>query len=196
MTPAMRPAGIPTLLLACAASAAAAEPPPAETFLQRSEIGWREVAATAPGAARIAACDAQAEAGFDIPVLARAVAGDFIWLRLGDARHDRFIAALRARLVTDCARGRAPGTLTLLGTRPRADGVSLTARLRGANDTERTLVWRLRPGGPWGWQATDVSADGVSLSAVLHEEVRAAYDAAEGDAEAAIAGLARGAPLQ
>ncbi len=52
------------------------------------------------------------------------------------------------------------------------------------------------PAAPGGRQATDVSADGVSLSAVLHEEVRAAYDAAEGDAEAAIAGLARGAPLQ
>lgn len=196
MTRAMRPAGIPALLLAGAASAVAAEPPPPETFLQRSESGWQAVAAAAPGEARIAACDAQARAGFDIPVLARAVAGDFIWLRLGETRHERFIDALRARLVRDCARGRDPGALTLLAVRPRSEGVSLTARLRGADGADRILVWRLRPGGPWGWQASDLAADGVALSAVLHEEVRAAYDAAEGDAEAAIAGLARGAPLQ
>ena len=196
MTPAMRRAGILTLVLGCAASAAAAEPPPAEDFLHRSQAGWRAVAAAAPGAPRIAACATEAEAGFDIPTLARAVAGDFIWLKLGDEKQPRFIAALRTRLVTNCARGRTPGTLTLLGTRRRPDSVSLTARVQGADDAERILVWRLRPGGPWGWQATDVSADGISLSSVLHEEVRAAYDAAQGDAEAAIAGLANGAPLQ
>ena len=166
MTPAMRRAGILTLVLGCAASAAAAEPPPAEEFLHRSQAGWR------------------------------AVAGDFIWLKLGDEKQPRFIAALRTRLVTNCARGRTPGTLTLLGTRQRPDSVSLTARMQGTDDAERILVWRLRPGGPWGWQATDVSADGISLSSVLHEEVRAAYDAAQGDAEAAITGLANGAPLQ
>lgn len=194
MKPAMRHAGMFVPFLACMASAVAAQSPPVEDFLHRSEAGWRAIAATAPGAPRIAACDAQAVASFDIPHLARAVAGDYIWLKLGEAGHARFTATLRERLARDCAR-RGTGALTLLGTRPRADGVSLTARLTGADNAERTLVWRLRPGGPWGWQATDVSADGISLSSVLHEQVRAAFDAAEGDAEAAIAGLAHGAPL-
>lgn len=194
MKPAMRHAGILAPFLACMASAVAAEPPPVEEFLHRSEAGWREIAATPPGAPRIAACGAQAGASFDIPLLTRAVAGDFIWLKLGEDGHARFTAALRERLARDCAR-RGPGALTLLGTRPRPDGVSLTARLTATGNGERTLVWRLRPGGPWGWQATDVSADGVSLSSVLHEQVRAAFDTAEGDAEAAIAGLANGAPL-
>jgi hypothetical protein len=194
MKPSMRHAGLLLLFVACMASAAAAQPPPAEVFLQRSEAGWRVIAATAPGPARLAACDAEAVAGFDIPSLARAVAGDYIWLKLGDEGHGRFTIALRQRLARDCAR-RDAGSLTWLGTRARPDGVSLTARLTGPGIAERTVVWRLRPGGPWGWQATDVSADGISLSAVLHEQVRAAFDAAEGDAEAAIAGLARGAPL-
>jgi hypothetical protein len=196
MTPAMRRAGLFMLVLGCTASAVAAQPPPAEDFLHRSEAGWQVVAATEPGStARIAACDAQAESGFDIPALARRVAGDFIWLRLGAMLQPRFIGALRTRLVTDCARRQGAGTLALLASRPRDGGVSLTARWRGAGTDERTLVWRLRPGGPWGWQASDVAADGVSLSAVLHEEVLAAFDAAGGDPEAAIAGLARGAPL-
>jgi len=195
MKPAMRHAGILAPFLACMASAVAAEPPPVENFLLRSEAGWREIAASPPGAPRIAACDTQAEASFDIPLLAHAVAGDFIWLKLGDDGHARFTAALRERLARDCARRRGPGTLTLLRTHQRADGFSVTARLTGAEAEERTLVWRLRPGGPWGWRASDVSADGVSLSAVLHEQVRAAFDTAEGNAEAAIAGLAHGAPL-
>lgn len=195
MKPLMRHAGMFLPFLACITSAIAAEPPPAAEFLHRSEAGWREIAGTAPGAARIAACGTQAEASFDIPLLARAVAGDFIWLKLGTDNQDRFTAALRDRLARDCARRQGPGTLTLLRTRPRPDGVSLTARLTGADNAERVLVWQLRQGGPWGWQATDVTADGVSLSSVLHEQVRAAFDTAEGDAEAAIAGLANGAPL-
>jgi hypothetical protein len=196
MTPAMRRAGLFMLVLGCTASAVAAQPPPAEDFLRRSEAGWQAVAATEPGSpARIAACDAQAEAGFDMAALARLVAGDFIWLRLGASLQPRFVAALRSRLVTDCTRRQGAGTLALLASRPRDGGVSVTARWHAPGSDDRTLVWRLRPGGPWGWQASDVAADGVSLSAVLHEEVRAAFDAAGGDPDAAIAGLARGAPL-
>jgi hypothetical protein len=195
MNLAMRHAGILVPFLASLASAVAAEPPPVEDYLHRNEAGWREIAAAEPGAPRITACDDQAQASFDIPLLARAVAGDFIWLKLGDEGHARFTAVLRERLARDCARRGGPGTLTLLRTRQRPDGVSVTTRLTGSDITERTLVWRLRPGGPWGWQASDVSADGVSLSSALHEQVRAAFDTAEGDAEAAIVGLANGAPL-
>ena len=168
---------------------------PAEDFVARSGMALQEIAAAAPGAALRAACGSHAEASFDLPALAQAIAGVEIWNRLGDSRRPTFRAALRARLIAECARGRRGGTLTLLASRPSPSGLSVTARMALPDGAERILVWRLRAGGPWGWQATDLVADGISLAAALRDEVRAAYDAANGDVEAAIMSLSRGAPL-
>lgn len=187
----MRHACIATCLLLSGA-VSAAEPPPAGEYVLRSEAALRAISQATPGAARAAACDALAAASFDLPVLTRAVADGFIWERLGAARHGLFAEALRARLVADCVRAASPGTLTLLAIRAREGGVSVTARLVRQDASERTLVWRLRAGGPWGWQAVDVAADGISLAMLLRDEVRSAYDAANGDADAAMSALARG----
>lgn len=167
-----------------------------EDFIVRSEAALHDIAAAAPGAPARAACSAYAEASFDLPTLARAIAAAQIWNLLGEEKRPVFQAALHARLAADCARGRRGGSLTLLATRPLPDGRSVTARLRLPDGSERLLVWRLRTGGPWGWQATDVAADGISLAGALRDEVRSAFDGGSGDIDAAIAGLARGATLR
>ena len=163
-----------------------------EDFLARSAAALQAIDAAAPGAALREACASHAAQSFDLPAMAEAVAGPAVWSRLGEARRPDFVAALRVRLAQECVRGRRGGTLTLLQVR----GATLTARLAFPDGTERILGWRLRPGGVWGMQATDLVADGVGVTAVLRDEVRAAYDLAGGDAEATIAALSRGAPLR
>ena len=167
---------------------------PVEAFFDRSAAAMRVVDAAAPGAPLHAACTSQVEASFDLPVLARAVAGPEIWASFGETRQPVFIAALRARLAAECVRSRRGGTLTPLSTRMTAAGASMTVRLTLPDGAERVLVWRLKAGGPWGWQASDLIADGFSLTTALSDEVRGAFDALGGNA--AIAALARGASLR
>ncbi|WP_170979381.1 ABC transporter substrate-binding protein [Roseomonas sp. HF4] len=189
----MRRAFLLAALLGWSTAAYAAESSPAEAFIMRSDAAFRAIGAAAPGAPRIAACDRFAEAAFDLASLSRTVAGGTLWDGLAEGKRARFRAALHARLAADCARDDRPGTLALLATRQRRGDVSVTSRLLRADGSERILVWRLRAGGPWGWQATDVAADGMTLGTRLHDEVLAALDAAGGDVDAAIGALARGA---
>lgn len=191
--PGWKSTGLVVFFLTCVPSARAAEPASLAEFLARSEAALRDIAAAAPGAPARAVCGEHVEASFDLPALARMIAGTEIWARLGDDRRPAFQAALRARLVSDCARAPRGGTLALLATRAATDDLVVTARMVLADGGERILVWRLRAGGPWGLRAHDVTVDGIGLGAVLRDEVRAAFDAANGDVEAAIFGLARGA---
>ncbi|MEO3472214.1 ABC transporter substrate-binding protein [Roseomonas sp. CAU 1739] len=165
-----------------------------DTFVGRSAASMRDLDAVAPGASLRTACAEQIEASFDLPAMARAVAGLDIWDRLGAARQPAFIAALRARLATECTHRQRGGTLTPLATRQTAAGVSLTVRLTLPDGGERILVWRLHEGGPWGWRASDLVVDGISAAAALRDEVRAGVEAADGDVAAAIPALSRGAP--
>lgn len=174
-------------------AAYAAEPSPAEAFILRGDAAFRAIGTAAPGAPRIAACDGFAEAAFDLASLSRTVAGGTLWDGLAEGKRALFRAALRARLAADCARDTRPGTLALLAARQRQGELSVTSRLVHADGSDRILVWRLRAGGPWGWQATDVASDGVTLGTRLHDEVLGALDAAGGDVDAAIGALTRGA---
>lgn len=189
----MRRAVLLAALLGWPAAAHTAESSPAEAFITRSDAAFRAIGAAAPGAPRIAACEGFAEAAFDLVSLSRTVAGGTLWDALAEGKRARFRAALRTRLAADCARDDRPGTLALLATRQRQGDLSVTSRLLRADGSERILVWRLRAGGPWGWQAADVAADGMTLGTRLHDEVLAALDAAGGDVDAAIGALARGA---
>jgi hypothetical protein len=173
--------------------ARATEPSGVERFLARSEAALNEIAAMDPAAAR-AACRAFAEAGFDLPAVARAIAEPPLWQRLDEARRASLQAALQARMAADCARRRQAGQLTLLATRPLPDGRTVATRLRLPDGSERLLVWRLHAGGPWGWHATDLTADGVSLAGMLRDDLRSALEDHADDSDAAIASLARGRP--
>jgi hypothetical protein len=51
------------------------------------------------------------------------------------------------------------------------------------------LVWTLVPGGPLGWRAVELVADGRGVAATLRAEFAAALAARGGDADAAIADL-------
>lgn len=169
--------------------------PMAADYLARAEASMQSIAAAAPGAPARAACAAHMEAAFDLAALAEAVAGPRVLTVLGTAGRPTFDAALHLRLAADCARERRPGRLVPLGERPVAGGIALAARLVPTEGAERVLVWRLRHGGPWGWQASDLSIDGRGIAATLHAEVQAQFEQMGGTAEAAVSALARGARL-
>ena len=166
------------LLALCAPVAASAQ----EAFITQLDAALRPLPSLSPDDAR-AACAQMVEATFDMPALAQAVAVE------GVATAD-VGAALRERFVANCVRNRREERLVFLGLR----GESVVSRLDRPDGTERVMVWRLQPGGPWGWRAVDVSVEGVGQAARLRDELRGRL-AATGDPDAALAGFARrGAP--
>jgi hypothetical protein len=68
------------------------------------------------------------------------------------------------------------------------EGLRLTTQLPAADGS--ALVWTLVPGGPLGWRAVELVADGRGVAATLRAEFAAALAARGGDADAAIADLA------
>lgn len=109
----------------------------------------------------------------DIDLIARSAAGEQ-WNNMTPAQRSGFRSGVETRIVAECAknvRQHHGETANLLGVRNSENGEKLaTTRLALANGTDRTVVWRLRSGGPKAWRAVDVITNGRSAAADLRNE--------------------------
>ena len=170
---------------------AAAQPDPAG-FLAVVESRLRAARALPDAAAQRQACAALLAEAFDAAALARAAAAE-AWDGLGPARRAALQAAAGARLARECPSLLArpdPGDAMIHRQREVPEGLRLTAQLPAADGSGSVLVWTLTPGGPLGWRAVELVADGRGVAATLRAEFAAALAARGGDADAAIADLA------
>ncbi len=143
-----------------------------------------------------AGCTALIADAFDIPALARGVAGPH-WDSLKPDEVTALGAAIARRLVGECiallARP-APGAAAIKRVRTTDSGVRVTTLASDAKGNDHASIWALRPGGPWGFRAIDLIVDGTSTVQTLGQDLDAALTARPGDTSAAIASLAaRGA---
>lgn len=169
----------------------AAQPDPAG-FLAAVESRLRAARALPEAAAQRQACAALLAEAFDAAALARAAAAE-AWDGLGPARRVALQAAASARLARECPSLLArpdPGDAVIHRRREVPEGLRLTTQLPAADGSGSVLVWTLAPGGPLGWRAVELVADGRGVAATLRAEFAAALAARGGDADAAIADLA------
>jgi ABC-type transporter MlaC component len=136
-------------------------------------------------------CARFVDVAVDLDVMSRAI-GDRLWAQTNAARRQAIETAVRRRMVAECAaRARGEGaTATVLKARTTGSGGSLTVRVTARAGGDQTITWPLRPGGEWGWKATDVVLDGRSVAFTLRDEVNGVFEASN-DIDAAIARIAR-----
>lgn len=179
------------LLLALPAQAAGPE-----DFLAALEARLGAARAQPVRADAETACAATLADAFDTALLAEAVAGEAVrdWPAPERAALAAAIASRLARECRDLLRRPDPGPARVLRLREGPGGPRLTVEIPSGEGPGHIVTWTLVPGGPLGWRAREMLADGRGLAATLRAEFEGALAMRSGDRGAAIRDLARGQP--
>jgi hypothetical protein len=170
------------------ATQAAAQSP--EVFIREVGQAFQRLADIAPGdtGGLATACAHIVANAIDSTAVASQVAAD-LDPKPNAGQQTRLAAAVRARLARECRGIRndiGDDSLAILGT--RRSGPLWVVTTRGSG---RTIVWRLRAGGPWGMTAMDISVDGRGVVTTLLGDAAQASLSRGGDVDAAIAAITR-----
>ncbi|HHZ10962.1 MAG TPA: hypothetical protein GX405_19520 [Rhizobiales bacterium] len=187
----MKRLAVSAFLSALLASAVLAAISP-ELFVERVQARFDQIRATAAGG-RDAACRSLVADLFDVSAVAEGVGGPG-WKTFAAASRAALEAAVRRRLSSECADVAdrpATGPGVVRRVREIEGGIRLTVQFPTEGDTGTVFVWTLRPGGPLGFTARDLSVDGRAVVAMLRADLEAALAVHDGNVAAAIADLAR-----
>ncbi len=163
-----------------------------ELFVERVQARFDQIRATGAGG-REAACRSLVSDLFDVRAVAQGTGGPG-WKTFAAAAKTALEAAVRRRLAGECvgvAERPATGPGVIRRVREIEGGIRLTVQFPKEGDAGTVFVWTLRPGGPLGFTARDLTVDGRGVVATLRADFEAALAVHDGNVAAAIADLDR-----
>ncbi len=166
-------------------------PTSVQGFLHQVDNSFRLIAEQPAGFSKT--CETLVSSAMDISEIAKAVAASMV-SRPSQAQTVRLKAAVKTRFQRECGDlrsdvGRQP--LNILNARQKGAIWIVTTRTATPNGKDRTIVWKLKPGGGWGMLAEDMVVDGRGVIATLLTEMNNRLGGSNGNIDEAIAALAR-----